>query len=190
MSWGIDVTQRVKGVPWNLGIKSQADFENSVGFNLMEMGLRFHGPNPEPPNRVPRMHNVVPGARAYVAALQARLLRLGGAVRTNAAVQELLRENGLAVGVAALVNGELILFDEPKVPFAEMDRPLVGCFSNSGKGTAILVSGSIWDSLSRGRGLNCLKTSVGGNKVVGRLAQFFRIEWPLIGLAGKGKDDI
>lgn len=29
---------------------------------LTEMGLVFHGPSPEPPNRVPRMHNVV---RAY-----------------------------------------------------------------------------------------------------------------------------
>ena len=31
---------------------------------LMDMGLAFHGPSPEPPNRVPRMHNVVPGAKA------------------------------------------------------------------------------------------------------------------------------
>jgi fumarate reductase flavoprotein subunit len=77
---------------------------------LLEMGLRFHGPNPEPPNRVPRMHNVVPGAQAYVAALQAKLLRHGGTVRTSAAVQELLRENGSVVGVAALVDGEPIQF--------------------------------------------------------------------------------
>ena len=46
------------------------------------------------------MHNVVPGAQAYVAALQAKLLRHGGTVRTHAAVQELLRENGSVVGVA------------------------------------------------------------------------------------------
>ena len=45
---------------------------------LMEMGLSFHGPSPEPPNRVPRMHNVVPGAKAYIATLHARLIRLGG----------------------------------------------------------------------------------------------------------------
>ncbi len=48
---------------------------------LMDMGLTFHGPNPEPPNRVPRMHNVVPGAKAYVATLHARLIKLGGTVR-------------------------------------------------------------------------------------------------------------
>ena len=48
---------------------------------LRGMGLAFHGPNPEPPNRVPRMHNVVPKAKAYIARLQARLLQLGGASR-------------------------------------------------------------------------------------------------------------
>ena len=37
---------------------------------LMDMGLTFHGPSPEPPNRVPRMHNVVPNAKAYIATLQ------------------------------------------------------------------------------------------------------------------------
>lgn len=77
---------------------------------LMGMGLRFQGPNPEPPNQVPRMHNVVPGAQSYVAALQARLLRHGGTIRTNAAAKELLREHGSVVGVAALVDGEQTRF--------------------------------------------------------------------------------
>ena len=43
---------------------------------LERMGLRFHGPSPEPPNRVPRMHNVVPNAKAYIGALQVRFMRL------------------------------------------------------------------------------------------------------------------
>ena len=47
---------------------------------LASLGLAFHGPSPEPPNRVARMHNVVPNAKAYVAALQVRLLRLGGEI--------------------------------------------------------------------------------------------------------------
>lgn len=72
---------------------------------LMGMGLRFHGPNPEPPNRVPRMHNVVPGAQAYIAALQARLLRHGGVIRTNATVRELIREEDVVSGVAATIDG-------------------------------------------------------------------------------------
>jgi hypothetical protein len=45
---------------------------------LGTLGLSFYGPSPEPPNRVPRMHNVIPGAKAYIAALQAALLHHGG----------------------------------------------------------------------------------------------------------------
>lgn len=68
---------------------------------LMTMGVSFQGPNPEPPNRVPRMHNVVPGAQAYIATLQARLVRLGGEVRCASPVTKLLRENGRVSGVSA-----------------------------------------------------------------------------------------
>lgn len=51
---------------------------------LESLGLSFHGPSPEPPNRVPRMHNVVPNAKAYIAALQRRLIQLGGDIMVNA----------------------------------------------------------------------------------------------------------
>lgn len=73
---------------------------------LMGMGLPFHGPSPEPPNRVPRMHNVVPAAKAYIATLQARLLRLGGRIQCDAAVSRLLREDSRVTGVEAAVKGE------------------------------------------------------------------------------------
>jgi fumarate reductase flavoprotein subunit len=65
---------------------------------LTGMGLAFQGPNPEPPNRVPRMHNVVPGAAAYIAVLRSRLLRLGGRVLCRSAVQSLLKRNGRVIG--------------------------------------------------------------------------------------------
>ncbi len=68
---------------------------------LRGMGLAFHGPNPEPPNRVPRMHNVVPNAKAYIAALQSRLTRLGGTLICNARVTELTKDGDQVVGVAA-----------------------------------------------------------------------------------------
>lgn len=68
---------------------------------LRGMGLAFHGPSPEPPNRVARMHNVVPNAKAYIATLQARLVRLGGELVCNARVFELLREGGRISGVKA-----------------------------------------------------------------------------------------
>ncbi|MBL68826.1 MAG: FAD-binding dehydrogenase [Verrucomicrobiales bacterium] len=71
---------------------------------LQNMGLVFHGPNPEPPNRVPRMHNVVPNAKAYVARLQHRLQQLGGTIRCNASVEELLCEDGRVVGARAWIE--------------------------------------------------------------------------------------
>jgi fumarate reductase flavoprotein subunit len=43
---------------------------------LESFGLSFVGPSPDA-QRVPRMHNVVPGAKAYIAALQLDLQRQG-----------------------------------------------------------------------------------------------------------------
>lgn len=73
---------------------------------LEGLGLTFHGPSPEPPNRVPRMHNVVPNAKAYIAVLQQRLLRLGGVILVNACVKSLLRENGRVCGVEFVREGK------------------------------------------------------------------------------------
>lgn len=76
---------------------------------LMGMGIRFHGPSPEPPNRVPRMHNVIPGAKAYVATLQAKLLKLGGEFRVNSPVLRLIQTPaGHVTGVVALIEGQEI----------------------------------------------------------------------------------
>ncbi len=77
---------------------------------LMRMGLRFYGPSPEPPNRVPRMHNVVPNAKAYIATLQSRLLRLGGRIECDAPVVELLRERDRVTGVIADLKGRNMAF--------------------------------------------------------------------------------
>lgn len=66
---------------------------------LTDLGLAFHGPSPEPPNRVPRMHNVVPNAKAYIAALHARLLRLGGQVQCDAAVERIVTSADRVTGV-------------------------------------------------------------------------------------------
>lgn len=71
---------------------------------LRNMGIVFQGPNPEPPNRVPRMHNVVPGAQAYIATLQSRLLRLGGTILCNCTANQLLRN---PTGVVQQVTAQL-----------------------------------------------------------------------------------
>ncbi len=78
---------------------------------LTQMGLNFHGPSPEPPNRVPRMHNVVPNAKAYIAALQAKILRHGGTIHCDAGVSELLYEGDRVVGVKAKIASEDVRFE-------------------------------------------------------------------------------
>lgn len=78
---------------------------------LQGMGIAFQGPNPEPPNRVPRMHNVVPGAQAYIATLQTRLLRLGGQIRCDSPVEKLLRDDtGRVVGAHVRTPGGRVDF--------------------------------------------------------------------------------
>ncbi len=77
---------------------------------LTGMGLSFYGPSPEPPNRVPRMHNVIPNAKAYVATLQARLLRLGGTIHCRTPAGELVQQHGRVVGVVAEREGSPVRF--------------------------------------------------------------------------------
>jgi fumarate reductase flavoprotein subunit len=74
---------------------------------LMDLGLAFYGPLPEPPNRVPRLHAVVPNPKAYLAVLQDQLLRQGGVVLCQAGVEKLLQSDGRVMGVAARVRDTL-----------------------------------------------------------------------------------
>lgn len=67
---------------------------------LRGMGLAFQGPASEPPNRRPRMHNVIPNSKAYIAALHRRCLHLGVELRTGAPVAALMRHaRGRIAGV-------------------------------------------------------------------------------------------
>lgn len=73
---------------------------------LQSFGLSFVGPHPEPPNRVARMHTVVPGAHAYVAALRHALRRHQAKIICQAVVTRLVREEGRVVGITADIAGE------------------------------------------------------------------------------------
>lgn len=73
---------------------------------LESMGLRFVGPSPEPPNRKPRMHNVVPGAKAYVATFQLELRRHGAVIQCGIQDTCLVKDGDRIVGVTGVVNGE------------------------------------------------------------------------------------
>ena len=67
---------------------------------LLESGVRFFGPMPEPPHRKPRMHNVLPNSRAYIYHLERRARRAGVAIRLGTRAKRLMVEAGRVVGVA------------------------------------------------------------------------------------------
>lgn len=73
---------------------------------LLDSGIRFMGPMPEPPHRQPRMHNVLPNSRSFIYHLSRRALRAGVVLRCNAQVQRLLLQDGRVTGVEALVAGQ------------------------------------------------------------------------------------
>jgi succinate dehydrogenase/fumarate reductase flavoprotein subunit len=72
---------------------------------LLDSGVRFMGPMPEPPHRQPRMHNVLPNSRSFIYHLERRARRAGVDLRCNANVLRLLVEEGRVVGVEADVAG-------------------------------------------------------------------------------------
>lgn len=66
---------------------------------LLDSGIRFMGPMPEPPHRQPRMHNVLPNSHAYVYHLERRARREGVEIRTGVRVSELEFHSGKVTGV-------------------------------------------------------------------------------------------
>ena len=56
---------------------------------LRSLGVVFVGPYPEPPHRVERMHNAIPGAAAIVDRLLLACRRLGVRIQTQVVVREL-----------------------------------------------------------------------------------------------------
>jgi len=66
---------------------------------LMSLGVVFVGPMPEPPHRVPRMHNIVPSAKGFAYCLERHCRKLGVEIRTSVRVSGLMVEGGRVVGV-------------------------------------------------------------------------------------------
>jgi succinate dehydrogenase/fumarate reductase flavoprotein subunit len=66
---------------------------------LLDSGVRFMGPMPEPPHRQPRMHNVLPNSRSFIYHLGGRARRAGVDIRTDTAVNGIVREGDRVVGV-------------------------------------------------------------------------------------------
>jgi fumarate reductase flavoprotein subunit len=66
---------------------------------LEDLGVAFVGPYAEPPHRVPRMHNVVPSSRSYIARLSEAAAHLGVRIRLGVAVTGLIVDHGAVQGV-------------------------------------------------------------------------------------------
>ena len=74
---------------------------------LEGLGVPFAGPFPEPGQRAPRMHNVVPGPRMYIARLRRAALRLGVPIHLGTSLTEVLRDDdGHVIGVRAVKAGK------------------------------------------------------------------------------------
>ena len=67
---------------------------------LMEMGVEFFGPMPEPPHTKPRMHNVLPNSRAYIRVLGKRAMRIGVDVRCGVRASRFLLDGDRVTGIA------------------------------------------------------------------------------------------
>jgi len=68
---------------------------------LLESGVRFMGPMPEPPHRQPRMHNVLPNSRSFIYHLSRRAQQAGVEIKTGVRVSQLLEDAGRVKGVVA-----------------------------------------------------------------------------------------
>lgn len=66
---------------------------------LIEMGMVFIGPMPEPPHRKPRMHNVLPHSRAFIFNMRRHALKEGVDIRTGMRAERLVLENRRVRGV-------------------------------------------------------------------------------------------
>ena len=66
---------------------------------LMELGLEFVGPLPEPPHSQSRMHCVLPTSNAYIARLAERAASLGVDLRCGFTAQSLVTEGARVTGV-------------------------------------------------------------------------------------------
>ncbi|GAB3476284.1 FAD-dependent oxidoreductase [Polaromonas eurypsychrophila] len=72
---------------------------------LLDSGVRFMGPMPEPPHRQPRMHNVLPNSRSFIYHLERRARRAGVVIRTGMQVTAIVQKDGCITAVDAEGEG-------------------------------------------------------------------------------------
>jgi len=59
---------------------------------LIDMGISYTGPHPEPPHTVRRMHNALPDARVYIETLERHARNAGVTIRMETTIQEMERD--------------------------------------------------------------------------------------------------
>lgn len=74
---------------------------------LVELGVVFMGPLPEPPHRHPRMHAIIPHSRGFIHRLEKACRDRQVAIRTRSEVASLAEEGGKIIGVR-MASGEYI----------------------------------------------------------------------------------
>jgi fumarate reductase flavoprotein subunit len=78
----------------NPDLRSMLAAEAGVTLSWLEdIGIVFAGPFPEPPNRVNRMHNVIPGSRTYVIKLARAAKRAGVMIELGVTVDRLVADS-------------------------------------------------------------------------------------------------
>lgn len=88
---------------------------------LEKLGVVFFGPMPEPPHRVPRMHNVLPNSKAYIHHLAREARRLRVRVVVNTRAQKLIMKDGRVTGVEVLADGRPTQIEASQVILASGD---------------------------------------------------------------------
>jgi fumarate reductase flavoprotein subunit len=66
---------------------------------LLQHGVRFYGPMPEPPHSKPRMHNVLPNSRAFITHLARAARRAGVTIVCGVRARALVSEQGRVTGI-------------------------------------------------------------------------------------------
>ncbi|MDP6063969.1 MAG: FAD-dependent oxidoreductase [SAR202 cluster bacterium] len=59
---------------------------------LIDMGISYTGPHPEPPHTVRRMHNALPDSGVYIETLERQALGAGVTIRMETTIQEMARD--------------------------------------------------------------------------------------------------
>jgi len=72
---------------------------------LLSLGVRFHGPMPEPPHAKPRMHNVLPNSLSYIYHLGREARKRGVELRLGAHASALTTTGVRVTGVDCVATG-------------------------------------------------------------------------------------